>query len=231
MAATKRTDASMGPSTGERLGILGGTFDPVHIGHLVVAREMMEAHRLDRLILLPAYRPPHKDPGGVSDASDRVAMLRAATADTPDLEIDTREIDRGGRSYTVITLEELRKERPDAELFFLIGADSLPQLKTWYESTRLVELAHFATAVRPGFPLDSVESLRGAFTDAVVDDLKALCVQTTPIGVSSTQIRRNVSEGKSIRYLVPPAVERYIAEHGLYRPDGSETPSQTTNDG
>lgn len=201
-----------------RLGVLGGTFDPVHIGHLILAREMTEALDLDRVLFIPACLPPHKHGREVSTPEHRLEMLRLALDDDDDFEVDAREIRRGGKSYTVHTLESLRSELgAGTEIFFLIGADTLPELKTWYEAPRLFALARFATAVRPGFPVSRIAELAPPLSDEVVRQIERDLVQTTPIGVSSTQIRRNLRRKKSIRHLVPPAVEAYIRTRKLYR--------------
>jgi len=203
-----------------RLGVLGGTFDPVHVGHLVVAREMAEALDLDLVLFIPAYLPPHKEDREVSEVEHRLEMLRLALVDEDGFEVDAREIRRGGKSYTVHTLEALRTEMgSDTEIFFLIGADTLPEIKTWYEAPRLFEMARFATASRPGFPLSRIAELVPTFSDKIIRQIEHDLVETTPIGVSSTQIRHNVLNRKSIRHLVPPAVEEYIRTRNLYRDD------------
>lgn len=203
-----------------KLGLLGGTFDPVHIGHLILAREAQEALDLDRVLFLPAFLPPHKDPGGVSEVEHRVEMLRLALENEPDFEPDLREINRGGKSYTLDTLKAVRQDHGlDTDIYFLIGADSLPELRTWHRAPELFSLAHFVTATRPGFPPDRLNELRDAFSDEILEDLKLHWIETTPIGVSSTQIRRNVFIGNSIRHMVPAVVAHYISDRRLYRCD------------
>ncbi len=199
-----------------RIGYLGGTFDPVHVGHLISARELADALRLDRVVWLPAKQPPHKAGRTVSALTDRVAMLELAIADEPDFAIDLRETRRDGPSYTFDTLSALRDERPDDERFFLIGADSLAQLHTWYRAAELPSLAQFATAVRPGTTIGDLAELGAIITDAQIRSIREHCVPTTPIGVSSTAIRRRVADGLSIRHRVPAAVEAHIRRRGLY---------------
>jgi len=208
----------------ERIGILGGTFDPVHVGHLILAREMAEALGLGEVLFIPAYQPPHKDPSDVSGSEHRLAMLRLALASEPGFRVDEREIRRGGKSYTIDTLRSLKEERGnDVELFFLIGADTLPELKTWHRAPELFALARFATAVRPGSDVSRIRELRGVFPPEAIAALEAHRVPTTPIGVSSTQIRSNILLEKSIRHLVPREVEAYIRTHRLYRSRGVES--------
>ncbi|MBN2491767.1 MAG: nicotinate-nucleotide adenylyltransferase [Planctomycetes bacterium] len=216
----------------ERVGILGGTFDPVHIGHLIVAREMVEALSLTEVLFLPAREPPHKAPSGLTPAEHRLAMLRLAIASEPLFALDERELRRGGKSYTFDTLRSLREERgPRTELFFLIGADTLPELKTWRRAPELFGLAHFATAVRPGCLLSRLEELRDALPPEAIADLEAHCIPTTPIGVSSTTIRANILQGRSIRHMVPREVETYIRARGLYRAAPSETGEEQRHGG
>lgn len=215
IASTTRSDSTPPP----RIGVLGGTFDPVHIGHLILARESTEKLGLDRLLFVPARRPPHKDPAALTPAKHRVAMLELALEDEPDFEVDRREIERGGPSYTVDTLRSLREEFTEAEIFFLIGADSLPELKSWREPEQLFRLAHFVTVVRPGFPHDRISQLEDSFPKAVIAELRARLLETTPIAVSSTEIRRKLRQGLSIQHMVPSAVEAYIRLHDLYPED------------
>lgn len=198
-----------------RLGLLGGTFDPVHIGHLVLARELAEELGLDEVRFLPARTPPHKPAASTTPVADRVGMLRLALAEEPGFRVDLRELRREGPSYTYDTLRELREEGP-GELFFLLGADSLVELPTWYRAAELLELARFVTAVRPGFTPEPAE-LRRVFSPTQVERLLRDLIPTTPIGVSSSLIREKVRCGRSIRHLVPPAVEGFIRRRGLYQ--------------
>jgi nicotinate-nucleotide adenylyltransferase len=187
-----------------RVGLLGGTFDPPHLGHLVVAEQVRDALDLDEVRLLVAGDPWMKD--GVGAARHRVAMAAGVAADDPHLTVVDREVRRDGATYTAETLSELRTEEPDVEWFFLLGADAATSLPRWHRAEEAVALATFVVVGRPGTELDLGHPL--------LQDV--LRVDTPLIQISSTDIRQRVAEGRSIRYLVPPSVHRYIREHGLY---------------
>jgi len=195
-----------------RVGILGGTFDPVHLGHLIVATELRHALDLDRLLIVPAGRPPHKTAQEVADDDDRLAMLRLATAAAPDLEVSTLDLDQGGLSYTADLLVRLRENLGEAELWFLMGNDSLRDFPNWHEPRRILELARLGVAARLGAPVD-LEQVYAAVPNARG---RVRLVATPLIGISSREIRRRLRDGEPIRYQVPRAVERYIRERGLY---------------
>jgi len=199
-----------------RIGILGGTFNPIHHGHLLMAQELAEARELERVVLVPTRVPPHKEAPDLAPEADRVAMARLAAAENPLFEVSDREIRRGGVSYTVLTLRELTAELPGVALHFLIGADSLPDLPKWREAREVVRLAQILTATRPGCPFDRIAELAGAFPPEDVARLRAGLVETTPIGISSTEVRRRARTGRSLRYLVPDSVAGYIRAHRLY---------------
>jgi nicotinate-nucleotide adenylyltransferase len=200
-----------------RLGILGGTFDPVHYGHLVLAECCREHCRLDRVLFLPAAVPPHKTTYGVSASADRVEMLKLAIGGHPQFEISTYEIDRGGVNYTFETLAAIGNDSSDAELFFLLGSDSLNDLPRWREPRRICELATLAVAQRAGSPEPNWQALAPLVSPERLEAYRA-CQTTMPqIGISSNDLRRRVAEGRSIRYQTTRAVEKYIETHGLYR--------------
>ena len=210
-----------------KLGVLGGTFDPIHLAHLRLAEELREALALDRVVLVPAGDPPLKP--GVTPARHRLEMVRRACASNPGLEVDDLEIRRAGPSYTVDTLAALRAQRPGVELWFLLGADALADLAAWHEPARLLELANFAVATRPGYvrPLRELlpRALAGPFRDATLGGRPGLlhangnqlrAVPFTPLEISAREIRRRAAAGESIRYLVHDDVREYIAKHHLY---------------
>jgi len=198
----------------QNIGIYGGTFNPIHIGHLVAAQDAIERHRLDRLFWVPSARPPHKRRAGLAPAEERCALIAAAIAGAPRMAVCRWEIERAGPSYTVDTLRRFRAEFPRANLFFLIGADSLYELHTWREIGAILDLCRVVSVARPGFAL---RRSRIRLPAARVARLLADRVPGHEIGVSSTEIRRRLAAGRPIRYLVPDAVEALIRERGLYR--------------
>lgn len=198
-----------------RLGIFGGTFDPVHWGHLVMAEQCREQCGLDQVWFLPAGLPPHKTGSAISSGKQRAEMLEFAIAGQPEFLVNRMELSREGKTYTVDTLTELHNERPNDELFFLIGGDSLNDLPLWREPGRIVELATVVAVNRGDRPLPDGTQLIEHLGPAVASRIKLV---TMPgMDLSSTDIRQRVREGKSIRFMVPRAVEAYIAEHKLYR--------------
>ena len=196
-----------------RLGIMGGTFDPIHIGHLACAEQAREAYGLSAVVFIPAGCPVFKRDRDVTPAADRLAMCRLAVASNPAFDVSALEIERGGNTYTVDTLRELRAFYPDnVELFFITGADAVAKISRWHESEAVARLARFIAVTRPGYDLAGEvrrELEEGPFT---VDFLEA-----TALSVSSSDLRRRVSEGKSIRYLTMAGVLDYVETHGLYR--------------
>ncbi len=201
-----------GPGQTRRIGVLGGTFDPVHNGHLYIANALRAALDLERIVWVPAGRPPHKTGQIVSSDRDRLAMLDLALAGSADDQIDTIDIERSGPSYTADTLEILAERFAPVKLFFLMGEDSLRDLPTWHDPERLLRTAQLAVAARPGVDAD---------LDTVARQVPAVqgrvhLIPTDEIGISSSEIRRRVRENQSIHGLVPAAVDAYIRDHGLY---------------
>lgn len=201
--------------TGARIGVLGGTFDPVHNGHLAIASSLREALDLERVVWVPAGQPPHKQGQIVSSDADRLAMLELAVAGSPVDAISRADLDRGGPSYTADLLEILHRQFAPNTLVFLMGEDSLRDLPAWHDPERIIRLAELAVAARPGIETDldvierQIPTARG----------RIFLVTTPEISISSSDIRRRVRDGEPIDILVPPAVARYIADHGLYRSD------------
>ena len=205
-------DAGM---TGTRaIGIMGGTFDPIHIGHLAVAEEAREALTLDRVLFIPAGQPPHKLPGSVTAIAHRLAMVELAIADNPAFELSRIEIDRAGPSFTVDTVEALARAEPGAMLHLIVSAETFAELPTWHEPERLFDSARMAVVPREGYPAPDPAWLADAFPgrEDRVDFLEG-----PRLGLSSTALRSRVAAGRSIRYLVPPPVAAYIDQHQLYR--------------
>ncbi len=197
-----------------RVGVLGGTFDPIHLGHLILAEQAREALRLQQLLFVPASQPWRKGDRAITPAHHRLNMVRLALADTP-FETSTLEMDREGPCYTVDTLEQLRHGlRPASLMFFILGYDALQDLPNWHEPQRIVALATLAVAPRPGVNADDLAAL-----EKLLPGLSARIVwlPMPRIDISASDIRERLRASRSIRYLVPGPVEAYIREQGLYR--------------
>jgi nicotinate-nucleotide adenylyltransferase len=186
----------------KRIGILGGTFNPVHAGHLILAQDALKQFDLDRVLFIPCARPPHKRPDRLASAKHRMAMLKAALKGDPRFVVSDIEIKRGGISYSIDTVRRLKQLHPCTEIYFVIGGDSINELKSWKRILELQRLCRFIAMDRPGFQVpgsSKVEMFKGHRVD-----------------ISSSEIRRCVAEGRSILRLVPPAIEQYITRHRLY---------------
>ena len=200
-----------------RIGLFGGSFNPIHFGHLIVARALRESLNLDRVYFLPSRRPPHKDVRVLADSHTRADMVRLAIEGEDGFAFDDFDLVREGPCYTIETVAHFRKQFPSAELYWFIGADSLMDLPTWHRATELVSMCTIVTAARSGkSPVHSHE-LEQAFGKEPTAKLLAGVVKTPVVDISSTEIRRRVAEERSIRYLVPEPVREYIAQHRLYR--------------
>ena len=207
------------------IGILGGTFDPVHLGHLRTAVELREALGLEEVRLLPCGTPPHREPP-VASGADRLAMLEAAIAGEPGLAVDTRELERPGPSYMVDTLASFRAELgPGRPLCLLLGTDALAGLERWHRWRRIPELAHLVVARRPGADLPAAGAVGELLAARRVDNTAALreapagrilVRDVTLLDISATRIRALLAQGRSVRYLVPEAVLELIHARGLY---------------
>ena len=198
-----------------KLGILGGTFDPVHYGHLLMAEQCRGQCELDEIWFLPAGSPPHKQGVQITGGEIRAEMLELAIAGNPAFSVSRREIEQQGTTYTYQTLEKLHEEDPHRELYFLIGADSLADLPDWRKPARIVELATVVAVNRGDRPLPSLKPLQEKLGEAVAERIQF--VSMPGIDLSATDIRQRVKKGKSIRYMTPRAIEIYIEEHSLYR--------------
>lgn len=202
-----------------RVGILGGTFDPVHLGHLIVAEQARVRLDLDRVIFIPAGQPWLRAEQPAADGPDRLRMVELAVKSNPAFEASSQEIDRPGPTYTVDTLEVLKEElsrEPDADtvLHYIIGMDALEQFHRWKDPERVVELCHLVIVNRPGHQGVDVNDVVGRYPEA---GTRLTLLNVPRIEISSTEIRKRVSEGISIRYLAPDSVEEYIREQGLYQ--------------
>jgi nicotinate-nucleotide adenylyltransferase len=189
-----------------RIGLLGGTFNPIHVGHLLIARDAMEALRLDCVKFIPAATPPHKPLDRNITGTQRLRMVRLAIRGCERFEADDLEIRRGGPSYSIETVEELRRRHPDAAFYFIIGADSLAELPLWREIKRLATLCTFVVVARPGCAMSAPKGL----------GLRCRLVEGHLCDISSSEIRRRLAQKRHIRWLVPEAVLRYIQRVKLY---------------
>ncbi|WP_301153530.1 nicotinate-nucleotide adenylyltransferase [Metapseudomonas otitidis] len=209
----------------QRIGLFGGTFDPVHIGHLRGALEVAELMAFDQLRLIPSARPPHREAPQVS-AADRLAMVELAVADLPPLRVDDRELRRERPSWTIDTLESLRAEVGESDqLFLMLGWDAFCGLPGWHRWEELLNHCHILVLQRPDADAEPPEELRDLLAARSVADPLSLSgpggqisfVWQSPLAVSATQVRQLLAEGRSVRFLVPDAVLAYIHAHGLYR--------------
>jgi nicotinate-nucleotide adenylyltransferase len=195
--------------SGRRLGVMGGTFDPIHHGHLVAASEVAERFGLDEVVFVPTGVPWQKGDHSVSAVEDRYLMTVIATASNPRFTVSRVDIDRHGPTYTVDTLTDLAAQFPDHELFFITGADALAQILSWQRVGELFALAHLVGVTRPGFHLDDEHLPDGAVS----------LVEVPAMAISSSDCRRRVREGLPVWYLVPDGVVQYITKRSLYRAD------------
>ncbi len=200
-----------------RLGLFGGTFDPVHYAHLLLAERCREQCRLDRVVFIPSAVPPHKRGHELTPGPTRIEMLQLAIAGHEHLTISDFEVARGGVNYTVDTLRHFRSQKPEAELFFLLGADMLHDLPNWREVETVCQLATIVTVRRAGVPEPDFTCLASLIPSNRIDAFFQHQVEMPAMGLSSTEIRRRVGDGLSIRYMTPRAVEKYIEAHSLYR--------------
>lgn len=200
-----------------RIGIFGGTFDPVHYGHLILAEQCREQGRLDEVWFVPAPRPPQKAEEALTRFEQRVEMLALALAGNAAFRIDELEKERSGPSYTVDTLTELHRRHPAHEFFLLIGSDTLADLPHWYEPQRVVQLASLLVTHRPQHEVMPVEDLRSRLRLPASVSLRMEVVETPLIDIASRDLRRRAAAGRSLRYFLPRAVEIYIQDKKLYR--------------
>ena len=204
--------ASLPAGVTRRLGVMGGTFDPIHHGHLVAASEVQAWFGLDEVVFVPTGQPWQKSDRAVSPAEHRYLMTVIATASNPRFSVSRVDVDRHGPTYTVDTLRELHRQYPDSELYFITGADALTQIMTWHEPEDMFSLAEFVGCTRPGHSIDDV-MLRDLPRDRV------RIVEIPALAISSTDCRERVGRGEPVWYLVPDGVVQYIAKHSLYAAD------------
>ena len=200
---------------GRRLGVMGGTFDPIHYGHLIAAERAREELALDKVLFIPSGIPPHKRAGALALPKDRYLMTGLAIASNACFQLSDIEIVRDGVSYTVDTLKALLELYNDVQLFFITGADAILDIATWKSPGELLSMCNFVAVSRPGYNIDSIWRKAGKYIDRPEKSITGIGIPG--LDISSTEIRERVREGKSVKYLLPDDVIDFIAEHGLYR--------------
>ncbi|PWN01711.1 nicotinic acid mononucleotide adenylyltransferase [Nocardioides silvaticus] len=203
------------PARRPRVGVMGGTFDPIHHGHLVAASEVQGWFDLDEVLFVPTGQPYHKPDREVSPAEHRYLMTVIATAANPRFKVSRVDIDRDGPTYTIDTLRDLRAQRPEADLFFITGADALTDIFSWRDADDVFELAHFVGCTRPGSDMDPA-------TLSAIPHERVTMLEVPALAISSTDCRQRQAEGQPIWYLVPDGVVQYITKHGLYAAEPGE---------
>jgi len=200
---------------GKKVGIIGGTFNPIHIGHLILAESAYDEYKLDEILFIPTGISHFKDPSIVLDKKKRISMTGGAIDDNPHFALSTIETDRPGNSYTYETLEELKRVNPDNEYYLIIGADSLFQMEEWKEPQSIMNNAVILVAVRKGQSLEDLQAKADELIKKYNADIRVL--KCHYIDISSTEIRQRIKEGKSIRYMVTLNTREYIEKNGLYK--------------
>lgn len=216
----------------QKIGVLGGTFNPIHYGHLAAAEEIRDRLKLDRVLFIPVYLPPHKQEEGMLPAVQRLEMVRLATAGNAHFKISDIEVKREGISYTIDTIEALRAANPGAEFYFITGLDSFLEIQTWKDWEKLLSLCCFVVLSRPGYKFNDLLKIgfmkqakkeipmldRGVETHVLIEgDGIRVCLELVPFyDISSTDIRKRTHEARTIKYHLPETVENYIIENKLY---------------
>ena len=215
----------------ERVGLFGGTFDPAHCGHIRAAGEVLERFSLDKVLFIPSFIPPHKERAGIAPASDRLRMVDLACREEPRFAASSIEVDAGEKSYSIITLEKVKRIYPGAWIFFILGVDAFLEIETWRDHERVLEECLFIVMTRPGYRLNQADRVLGGFlrekvhhvseTEKIGEDhFQARRIFFLPIlalDISSTEVRRRIGTGENIKGLVPDAVGDYIRSRHLYR--------------
>lgn len=201
--------------------LFGGTFDPIHHGHLIVARSARERLGVERVVLIPSASPPHKDARRITAFADRAAMCRLAVEGEKGFEVSEWEGAAPSPNYTLMTVKHFASEAPGVDLYWLLGLDSLNELPTWYRVSELADRCTLVTAMRPGHAQPNLEGLRAVLSDAQIRRIASHVLPTPHVEISATEIRERVRGGLSVRYLVPEGVCGYIRAHGLYVREGS----------
>ncbi len=200
------------------VGIMGGTFDPIHFGHLVIAEGARVQFNLDEILFVPSGSPPHKERESISPAAQRYRMTVLATQDNPHFHVSRLEVDRPGPSYAVDTVRTLRDlYTKETDLYFITGADAILQILSWKDVGDMISMCKLVAATRPGYSLDGLEEIILKVRKEHKEDFNVFCIEVPALMISSTDIRNRVRNGLPIKYLLPDEVERYIIEGGLYK--------------
>ena len=205
-----------------RIGIIGGTFDPIHIGHLIIAQNAVTQYHLDQILFIPTGLSPHKDDKEIEQSAHRLEMIRLSIKNNPDFYFSAMEINAARTSYTYLTLQEFHRTYPDWELYFIMGADSLDYLDKWMEPAEICRLATLLVAIRDNLDMNRIKNKAAELKQLYEADIRPII--TPNVSVSSHNIRERVAKGEPIRYLVTPEVEEYIAHQCLYQEDEGQTP-------
>ena len=202
-----------------KIGLMGGTFNPIHYGHMVTAEEALKQFKLDRVIFIPTGTPPHKTSGILANSEDRYLMTVIATASNQDFLVSRIEIDRKGKSYTIDTLRQLKEIFKDrATLYFITGADAILEILTWKDTEEIVTLCKFIAATRPGYDIRRIEDLKAELFGVSEGASKNIFLMEIPaLAISSTDIRKRIREKRPINYLLPEGVCNYLLKHELYK--------------
>ncbi|CCO07907.1 nicotinate-nucleotide adenylyltransferase [Desulforamulus hydrothermalis] len=198
----------------QKICLMGGTFDPIHYGHLVVAEEVRQKFNLPKVLFIPAARPPHKTDQDITDATHRVNMVRLAVASNPYFAVSTLEVARQGLSYTIDTVRQIKQLYQTEKIYFITGADAVLQIINWKEAAQLLSMCTFIAATRPGYNLNNLQSSLASLPQDIIE--RILPLEVPALSISSSDIRQRVREGRSIKYLLPEAVEAYIFKNRLY---------------
>ena len=201
-----------------KLGILGGSFNPIHIGHLLIAEEVYNVHNLSKVIFIPVNLPPHKDVNGLVEPMHRYQMVKEATKGISHFEVSDAEIRRTGKSFTIDTIQFILNAYGNkCEIYLIIGADSLNELKTWKNIKMISEICRIVTINRPGYNIDALDDLENILSKDGVANIKKLMIHIPPVDISATEIRNNLKNGYSTKDWTPLAVNEYIKKHRLYK--------------
>jgi nicotinate-nucleotide adenylyltransferase len=215
----------------ERVGLFGGTFDPVHCGHIRAAGEVLERLSLDKVLFIPSFIPPHKERTGIASARDRLRMVELACREEPRFAASSIEVDAGEKSYSIITLEKVKRVYPGAWIFFVLGVDAFLEIETWRDHERVLEECLFIVMTRPGYRLEQADRVLGGFigekvyhiseNEKIGEDLfgahRIFFLPIPALDISSTEVRRRIGRGETVNSLVPDTVGDYIRSHHLYR--------------